>query len=807
MSGLKEILKTMEYEESLCNEVLSVIATLRQLSALKRSSLEQKGTMNEGMMDEIMYLKKWYVGWKLTDESRTKKIEEVFTLAKWEKYLIEQANQEFIEEAQFRATSLSTTPPSTPMAGTTPGTQTTKTTADLEVLNISYKVEAKEIPKLPPNKNLKGDIFNDWHSVFHAKMCQAQLGEMLKERYKPVKKGEPDYQIHQTRDAYLKNHLLTATIGTNAISFINAERMTGVQMYQKLLAIYQGDDNETDSAVIAASTFEKLVFARNSRYSPEKFLSKVNECLKRMETSNSYGGTVHAISPVLLPNVFRAKVTHPAFDTWKQLSEKHKENWDEVQLTFLQAAEKQFKGNHEKSDKFRVANQKIKKKLSEADQKAYEKALSNGERASKDLYKKLDREQKEKLHEAIRNKKKQTDGGLGSQYNINNLQSLPSGTVLVPCFPQGNQQMQTNNANLGSIQRDTVSTNQTPAQSAGNSQLESNEQRALNFLQLANGNYVVRNAKFQFSSRVSAQMSVQSFHQKSKQTGFLWIDGGTNVSAMGRTFRLVKTTGRYADMTGFANNLVKKNVPIGSGLTKCIDKMTGFEFLLGLHESPYLENNHGSLLSTNQTREAGIWLSDILHRHGGDQRLVAPIEGQDYMLDMQLEVQDGLLGIECSFPSDQDLDELPRVWLTSNETPWDPSVLDNNTLSVVPCWDGHSEFTQATDHMNINHAQMKDSFLDSASTLQSATFMIRALGLFTIGNAVFSTFKSTLGILDQLKTKVLSPLTKVKKHDYEAFRPMLGWLPLETIRRTFDCTTQLAMGSTTSLPFRQHHKS
>ena len=36
---------------------------------------------------------------------------------------------------------------------------------------------------------------------------------------------------------------------------------------------------------------------------------------------------------------------------------------------------------------------------------------------------------------------------------------------------------------------------------------------------------------------------------------------------------------------------------------------------------------------------------------------------------------------------------------------------------------------------------------------------------------------------------------------------MLGWLPLETIRRTFDCTTQLAMGSTTSLPFRQHRKS
>ena len=36
---------------------------------------------------------------------------------------------------------------------------------------------------------------------------------------------------------------------------------------------------------------------------------------------------------------------------------------------------------------------------------------------------------------------------------------------------------------------------------------------------------------------------------------------------------------------------------------------------------------------------------------------------------------------------------------------------------------------------------------------------------------------------------------------------MLGWFPLETVRRTFNCTTQLAMGSVMRLPFCQHHKS
>eukprot|EP00957_Ditylum_brightwellii_P090273 6874836-Ditylum_brightwellii.AAC.1 len=68
---------------------------------------------------------------------------------------------------------------------------------------------------------------------------------------------------------------------------------------------------------------------------------------------------------------------------------------------------------------------------------------------------------------------------------------------------------------------------------------------------------------------------------------------------------MIQETGRFTNMMGFANDLVKNNVPIGSGLTKYVDERNGFEFLLGLHEAPYLESNEGSLLSTNQTREAG----------------------------------------------------------------------------------------------------------------------------------------------------------------------------------------------------------
>ena len=59
---------------------------------------------------------------------------------------------------------------------------------------------------------------------------------------------------------------------------------------------------------------------------------------------------------------------------------------------------------------------------------------------------------------------------------------------------------------------------------------------------------------------------------------------------MGRSFRILEETGSYAKMTRFDNDLVKNNLLIGSGVTKCVDKLHGFEFILGLHHFPYMEN-------------------------------------------------------------------------------------------------------------------------------------------------------------------------------------------------------------------------
>ena len=46
-------------------------------------------------------------------------------------------------------------------------------------LNISYKVETKDIPKLPAEKSLQGKIFDNWHASFYTKMCQANIEDIM----------------------------------------------------------------------------------------------------------------------------------------------------------------------------------------------------------------------------------------------------------------------------------------------------------------------------------------------------------------------------------------------------------------------------------------------------------------------------------------------------------------------------------------------------------------------------------------------------------------------------------------------------
>ena len=102
--------------------------------------------------------------------------------------------------------------------------------------------------------------------------------------------------------------------------------------------------------------------------------------------------------------------------------------------------------------------------------------------------------------------------------------------------------------------------------------------------------------------------------------GRLIIDSGTNTMVMGRGFKVIEFTERYADLEGFSSDLTKNHVRIGSGVATVDLGMNG-RVLIGVHEAPYLGEQANSLLSTAQARENGVWINDRLTRHGGKQML------------------------------------------------------------------------------------------------------------------------------------------------------------------------------------------
>eukprot|EP00957_Ditylum_brightwellii_P070090 5323454-Ditylum_brightwellii.AAC.1 len=166
-------------------------------------------------------------------------------------------------------------------------------------------------------------------------------------------------------------------MGLNASSLINMKTMTGVRMYNTLLDVFQGLEHDEDTAVNATAIWERLKFNRYTKYSAETFLTKMNDCLKKMEVDDGTGRTSKPFSDAMFPSLLCAKVDHASFNTWKVLSEKDRENWTTIQVSFLRAAEKIFTTNHDTSSKVRTANQRSegRKNLTDKKKKLFKEAL------------------------------------------------------------------------------------------------------------------------------------------------------------------------------------------------------------------------------------------------------------------------------------------------------------------------------------------------------------------------------------------------------------------------------------------------
>ena len=69
------------------------------------------------------------------------------------------------------------------------------------------------------------------------------------------------------------------------------------------------------------------------------------------------------------------------------------------------------------------------------------------------------------------------------------------------------------------------------------------------------------------SPNVASRLSLQATNASSQ--GDLVIDGGTNISLMGKHFHIIGSTGCYVDMEGFTTGVSKSHVKLKSGFALC----------------------------------------------------------------------------------------------------------------------------------------------------------------------------------------------------------------------------------------------
>eukprot|EP00957_Ditylum_brightwellii_P006736 511617-Ditylum_brightwellii.AAC.2 len=226
---LEKILSEIGYEEDEKKIVKETVGMMRRFKTLTKETLKECGVMNTGMIDELMVVKEWYPLWSTNMDATSKSIKEAFTQALWDEFLYEKEKAMYEAAEKRRQVKEEEAEEDKP-----PAAAKTRITKD-NGINVSYKVETKEIPKLPANK------------------CQAKVADILDKKYVTPDTTSKEYKLLKTKDAILKNHLLTATMGSNASSFINVKTMAGVKMYNTLLDIFQGLEHDKDTVVNATA--------------------------------------------------------------------------------------------------------------------------------------------------------------------------------------------------------------------------------------------------------------------------------------------------------------------------------------------------------------------------------------------------------------------------------------------------------------------------------------------------------------------------------------------------------------------------
>lgn len=174
-TDLEWALRKLECSDHKIGQCVNAIGTLRRALTLIKETLQEQSDMTVAMTDELMCFKSWHVNFMRENDGDVTSflLAQAFTKRVWNQHALDYCDIENMH-ARFKKDLDD---------DRSEEDQNYRKGKDNGTLNVSYKVDSKDIPTLQANKALKGQIFDDWYQIFYAKMSQAQVSKLMEENF------------------------------------------------------------------------------------------------------------------------------------------------------------------------------------------------------------------------------------------------------------------------------------------------------------------------------------------------------------------------------------------------------------------------------------------------------------------------------------------------------------------------------------------------------------------------------------------------------------------------------------------------
>ena len=272
------------------------------------------------------------------------------------------------------------------------------------------------------------------------------------------------------------------------------------------------------------------------------------------------------------------------------------------------------------------------------------------------------------------------------------------------------------------------------------------------------------------------------------------IDRGANGGICGDDMEVLEGSERFVDVFGLAGHKVSQL------------RIVTAQALIATHKGNIIATFHQmallgkgkSILSCLQMEAFGADINDRPRSlSGGKQRIL--MDG--YQIPLQF--KNGLAYLPCRKPTADEIGLLPHVVMTS-DVDWDPSLYDN---VIEDMDDFHDPTLDFIDHDNpFNECgEYRHRTVATHTLIEGEEEFFDACTFLDFDDMV-DDLLDTLHPDEVNNTYTVSLTTVEHKANFELLRPLFGWAPAETLKKTFEVTTQFARGRVSDT-LKQHWRS